>query len=223
MMTSKKALSSTPRPGRSDIEPKRRARRKESRPDEIVAAATEVFLERGYGAARLDDIARRAHVSKGTLFVYFENKEALFRAVARAALTSNLAQVEQVAASPDIPLETLIPSLLGVAAQAAETEIVAIARLLVAESRLFPDLPRAWHDEVVSKVLGVLTNAIARAQARGEVRPGDPNLLAFSIMGPILAGVLFRDIFADTDAVLPDLRKLAAQHASIVLHGALNA
>lgn len=196
-----------------------RRRRKEARPDEIIAAATAVFIERGYGAARMEEIATRAQVSKGTLFVYFETKEALFRAVARAALASNLSRLHQLAADPALPLEELIPGLLKTAAGAAETEVVAIARLLVAEARFFPDLPRAWHDEVVSKVLGLLTHAIGAAQDRGEVRSGDPRLLAFSILGPMLAGVLFRDVFAATDAELPDLRALAEQHASVVLHG----
>jgi hypothetical protein len=92
-------------------------------------------------------------------------------------------------------------------------------RMLIAESRAFPDLARMWHDEVVSKVLGLLTAAIERAQARGEVRPGDPLLHAFSILGPMFAGALFREVLSETGATLPDLQKLAAQHAETVLNG----
>jgi hypothetical protein len=77
-----------------------------------------------------------------------------------------------------------------------------------------------WHDEVVSKVLGLLTMAIERAQARGEIKPGNARLYAFSIIGPMLASALFREVFRDT-APLPDLRELAEQHARTILDGLL--
>jgi hypothetical protein len=77
----------------------------------------------------------------------------------------------------------------------------------------------AWHDEVVSKVLGLLTAAIERAQARGEVRPGDPLLHAFSILGPMFAGALFREVLKRNRCHAADLQKLAAQHAETVLNG----
>ena len=100
-----------------------------------------------------------------------------------------------------------------------EIVVVCQARILIAEARSFPDLAQVWHDEVVAKMLGILTTVIAKAQARGEVREGDPRLHAFSIIGPVMAGVLFREIFRDTDADLPNLEDLAAQHAQTIIQG----
>jgi AcrR family transcriptional regulator len=206
-------------PGSAE-QPKRR-RRKEARPSEIIEAAMAIFAERGFGAARLEDVARRAGVAKGTVFVYFPTKDDLFRAVAQTVLTSHLERLHSAAADLDRPIAELVPMLLAQAATViGEGRLPAMMRLLVAESRQFPDLARVWHDEVVSKVLGMLTLAIERAQARGEIKPGNARLYAFSIMGPMLASALFREVFRDT-APLPDLRELAEQHARTVLHGLL--
>jgi AcrR family transcriptional regulator len=198
-----------------------RRRRKEARPSEIIDAALAVFGEHGFGAARLEDVARRAGVAKGTVFVYFANKEELFRAVAQSVLTSHLERLGQVAADIDMPLAQLVPALLAQAAAVGEGRVPAMARLIVGESRHFPDLARVWHDEVVAKVFGLLTAAIERAQQRGEVRPGDPRLQAFSIVGPMLAGVLFREVFGRVGVDSPDLHELARQHAATVLSGLL--
>ena len=82
-----------------DEEPKWR-RRKDARPGEIVDAALEVFAEKGFAAAKLDDIARRAGISKATLYLYFETKEEIFRAVARAAVASLIEALEIPAEAP---------------------------------------------------------------------------------------------------------------------------
>jgi len=201
--------------------PPRRQRRKDARPSEIIEAAIEIFGERGFGAARLEDVARRAGVAKGTVFVYFSTKEDLFRAVAQSVLSSHLDRLQAAATGLDKPMAELVPLLLGqVAAVIGRGRLPAMMRLLIAESRQFPDLARVWHDEVVSKVLGLLTATIERAQARGEIRPGNARLFAFSILGPMLASALFREVFRDV-AVLPDVDELAAQHAQTILNGLL--
>lgn len=196
-----------------------RARRKEARPGEIIDAAIALFAEHGYGATRLEDVARRAGMAKGTLFVYFPTKQALFRAVAQSILTTNLDGIAHVAADPERPLSDLIPVLLAQVAANGEGRLAPIMRLLITEARSFPDLARVWHDEVVSKVLALVTAAIERAQARGEIRAGDPRLHAFSIIGPMLAATLYRQIFGQADPLPPNLRALASQHAATVIAG----
>ena len=208
-------------PSPSPEKPARRQRRKDARPGEIIAAALDLFSERGFGATKLDDVARRAGVAKGTLFVYFPTKQDLFRAVARSVLSVNLDALRQAAAGTDRPLAELIPALLGQAAQVGQTRLPALVRLLISEARNFPDIAEVWHEEVVSKILGVLVTAIERGQARGEIRAGDPRLHAFSIIGPMLAGTLFREVFGAGGVEVPDLGKLAAQHAESVLNGLL--
>jgi hypothetical protein len=134
-------------------------------------------------------------------------------------LTWNFDELAAAGINLDGPLESLVPQLLGQAARIGEGPVARVIPILIAEARAFPDLARVWHEEVVTKMLVLLTTAISRAQARGEVRAGDPRLYAFSIFGPMLAGLIFRQIFKGADAELPDLRALAAQHASVILEG----
>jgi AcrR family transcriptional regulator len=97
----------------------------------------------------------------------------------------------------------------------------AVVKMVVAESRNFPDLARIWHDDVVAFMLDMMTGLITRAQARGEVAPGNPRLYAFSLAGPLVMAVLYREVFGGDGTDPPDLRALAAQHARTVLHGML--
>lgn len=197
-------------------------RRKDARPAEIVAAALEVFAEKGFAAARLDDIAARAGVSKGALYLYFETKQHLFEAVVRDAVLPNIAAVEQVARTVELPFAMLARMLLTrVAEFASTTPVGSVAKMVIAESGNFPDLARVWHDEVVSRALGVMTGVVERAQARGEVRPGDPRFHAFAIIGPMLMGVIWREVLQPAGGAPVDLRALAAQHVETVLGGLL--
>jgi hypothetical protein len=93
--------------------------------------------------------------------------------------------------------------------------------MVVGESRNFPDLARIWHDDVVAVMLDLMTGLIARAQARGEVGPGNPRLHAFSLAGPMIMAVLYREVFGDAVTDAPDLSAMAKQHAETVLHGLL--
>jgi len=202
-------------------EPKWR-RRKDARPGEIVAAALEVFAEKGFAAARLDDIAARAGVSKGALYLYFETKQDLFEAVVRDAVSPNIAMVEAAAATLDLPFTQVSRLLLARAADLLSSSAVGpVAKMVIAESRNFPDLARVWHDAVVSRVLGILTGLIVRAQARGEIRPGDPRFHALALIGPLLMGVLWREVLVPVGAEPIDIRALAQQHVETALNGLL--
>jgi AcrR family transcriptional regulator len=197
-------------------------RRKDARPAEIVSAALEVFAEKGFAAARLDDIAARAGVSKGALYLYFETKQELFEAVVRDAVLPDLDAVGQAAANPDLTLRQLAPILAARVAQVLTTSRVpAVAKMVIAESRNFPDLARVWHDQVVSRALGFLTGVIEAAQGRGEVRPGDPRYHALSLAGPMLMGVLWREVLEPVGAEPIDLAALAGQHVEAALFGLL--
>jgi AcrR family transcriptional regulator len=197
-------------------------RRKTARPGEILEAALSVFAEQGFAAARLAEIARRAGVSKAALYLYFETKEDLFRAAARALVAPDLTAIAAALEATDAPFAEIAPLLMARAAELlAEGRGTAVAKMVIGESRNFPDLARIWHDDVVEQVLALLTGLTARAQARGEVIDGDPRLFAFSLMGPLVMGGLFHAVFGDVSTHAPDLRALAAQHARVALHGLL--
>ena len=190
-------------------------RRSAERPGEIVEAALAVFAETGFAAARLESIAARAGVSKATLYLYFDSKEALFRASVRAAAAPLLAVVEAAGGGEAEPrLSELLPLVLDrAAAVLGEGRAAALARMVIAESRNFPDLARIWHQNVVGPALGRIVALVARAQARGEIAPGDPRLIAFSTVGPLIIGALYREVFGAVASDAPDLAALAAQQA----------
>jgi AefR-like transcriptional repressor, C-terminal domain len=104
---------------------------------------------------------------------------------------------------------------------ANENHFPAIFRMVMSESRLFPDLARIWHDDVASRILDLITALIVQAQVRGEVREGAPRRFAFSITGPLLAGRLFRETYGSFSTHTPALQALAVQHAATVLDGLL--
>ena len=197
-------------------------RRKTDRPGEIVAAALAVFAEKGFAAARLEDIARRAGVSKAALYLYFETKTDLFAAVVAQAVAPNIDRIRPLAEAYEGRFADVAPLVLAKMAEAAQTTpLGGVIKMVVGESRNFPELARVWHDAVASKALALIAGLIERAQARGEVRAGDPRLFAVSLVGPMLMGLLWREVFTPAGAAPILLPELAAQHARTVLCGML--
>ena len=197
-------------------------RRKQSRPGEIVQAAFDVFGERGFAAARLDDIAERAGVSKGALYLYFETKEALFRAVVHDMVAPNVVAIAGMIGTfpgsfADL-VRLVLPRAAGVLVATGAGRVV---KMVVGEGRNFPELARAWHDEVIHPALTAMRARIEFAQAAGEVRPGDARYYAYSLMGPMLLGVIWREVMEPVGAEPVDLERLAAQHVETLLHGLL--
>lgn len=195
-------------------------RRSEDRPREICKAALGVFAEKGFAAAKLDEIARRAGVSKGTLYLYFTDKADLFRAVVRSAIAPNVRAVTDTVLASEAPFPDIVRGLLARFAEVAERQpIGSVAKIVVGESRNFPELARVWHDEVASKALSAIAARIELAQKAGEVRAGDPRLFAFGIVGPMVMGALWQATLAPAGGKPLDLTELAKQHAQSVLEG----
>ncbi len=202
-------------------EPKFR-RRKAERPAEIVRAAMAVFAEKGFAAAKLDEIARRAGVSKGALYLYFETKEDLFHAVVGQMVAPNLAQVKAMAAAHPGPFSDLIRGLAGhVTNMVQTTPIGGVVKMVIGEARNFPELARVWHDDLVSQAIEAVGAAIEAAQARGEVKPGDPRAFALQLISPLLVGVIWRETFVPVGAQPFDLQALMKQHLDTLLTGML--
>lgn len=197
-------------------------RRAEARPAEIVRAAYEVFAEKGFAAARLDDIARRAGVSKGALYLYFANKQEIFEAVVKDAVAPNIGAVEHMALAFPGTFEQLIRMVAPrIAEVVASANIGKVLKMVVGESGNFPEIARIWHDDVVARGLGLMTALIERAQKRGEVRAGDPRDFAVTLIAPMLVGVIFRETFVPVGAKGFDIPALMQQHLDTVLPGLL--
>lgn len=195
-------------------------RRKADRPDEIVAAAFEVFAEKGFAAARLDDIAARAGVSKGAIYLYFATKEDIFQAVVEQGVAPNLHNLAALAAANPQNFPDLVRAFTQVMAQVASTTpLGGIIKMVIGEARNFPELARVWHDQLIVPALGALSAAIAAAQARGEIRPGDPRHYAAGLISPLLVGVIWRETFTPIGAEPFDLPALMEQHVETLLRG----
>lgn len=195
-------------------------RRPADRPAEILAAALEVFAAYGFQAARLEEVAKRAGVSKGALYLYFETKADLFRAVVTDAVSPNLERIKTLASSA-VPFEQAARMGLGMLARSVVTDrrITGVVKLVIAESRNHPELANIWHETVVEPGVALLSGLIAEAQKRGEVRPGDPRHYAFGLMGPMILSMVWRETFEPVGARPLDVPALADQHLDTVLRG----
>ncbi|MBK3774749.1 TetR/AcrR family transcriptional regulator [Azospirillum sp. YIM DDC1] len=188
-------------------------RRKEARPREIVDAALTVFGERGFAATRLEDVAARAGVSKGTLYLYFPNKEELFKAVVREAILPNLDMAERLLAGALGPSFAVLETLLTLfATRILKSRAGAIPKLVIAEAGNFPDLARFYHDEVIRRAFALLAAVLERGMARGEFRPVDVDSTVRLIVAPMLMSALWRSSFEALEDRPLDVRRLVAAH-----------
>lgn len=200
-------------------EPKFR-RRPGERPDEILAAALEVFAERGFAAARVEEVARRAGVSKGAVYLYFETKEALFRAVVTQAIAPNLHEMAGIAAV-EAPFEPTVRAVFSMISQrmASDWRMGGVVKLVIAESRNQPELARIWHEAMIAPALRLASRLIEAGQRQGVVRPGDARYFAMGLMGPVLLGTLWRETFEPIGAEPVRIDRLIAQHIETCLKG----
>jgi AcrR family transcriptional regulator len=199
--------------------PTRWRRRKEARPDEILAAALASFAERGFASTRLEDVAARAGISKGTLYLYFRSKEELFKAVVRATIVPNLERVETLVESFEGPSALLLERLLLTMAGVVSSRVGAIPKLVIAEAGNFPDLARFYLDEVVRRGLRLIGAILRRGIERGEFRSVDVDHAVFCVIAPMLIAALWKNSLEPHDDALLDPRVLAQAHLDLLLRG----
>lgn len=161
-------------------------RRKDDRPAEIISAALAVFTARGFSATRLDDVAAKAGISKGTLYLYFRNKEDLFKAMVRETLVPNIALAEAQLVDDATPTPQLLAQVLRGMVGVIASPIGAIPKLVIAEAGNFPDLARFYIEEVVGRGMGVVGRLLSRGVARGEFRAVNPVSIAPVVLGPMM-------------------------------------
>jgi len=172
-------------------------RRKEDRPAEITEAALAAFAEKGYAATKVEEVAKRAGVSKGLLYLYFKTKEDLFKAVIRSFLTPRIdaliANIENTELSAE---QFLRGPFLSFAKSLPKSPVKVLVRLLIAEGPKHPDLIAWYWDNVVSRALDALRTLIARGVANGEFRKSAldefPQLLAAPVFFSVIWTILFQ-------------------------------
>ncbi len=186
-------LSPEPSERKTASETPLRRRRKDERPSELVSAALDLFVDRGFAATRLDDVAARAGVSKGTLYLYFESKEALFKAVIEEAIVPLLAAAEdEIAGYEGGSIDLLHRLLFGWWEQIGATRLAGVPKLLIAEARNFPAVAQYYHDAVLVRGRGLLRTLLQRGIERGEFRALDLETAIDVIYAPLMMLVVWR-------------------------------
>jgi AcrR family transcriptional regulator len=181
-----------PSPASSRSKPAHR-RRKEARPAELTAAALELFVEKGYAATRLEDVAALAGVSKGTLYLYFDSKEALFKAVVREGLLPALAEGEKLVAGFTGDSATLLREVgTGMWRLIGAQRIGGIPKLIFAEARNFPEIASFYHQEVILRGTALIRSVIQRGMASGEFREVDVDAAIHIVLAPVLMRMIWR-------------------------------
>jgi AcrR family transcriptional regulator len=195
-------------------------RRKEARPEEITAAALELFVERGFAATRLEDVAARAGVSKGTVYLYFANKEDLFKAVVREGLVSPIAEMQGLVEQfPGDSFELLRVLIFGWWDKVGATRLSGIPKLLLGESGNFPELVRFYLAEVVEPGHAVLTAIVRRGIARGEFRRMDADHAALLIAAPMVQLMMWRNALEPQSSFKIDPRRYLEAHLEALARG----
>ena len=177
--------------------PHKRERRKEARPGELLEAALDLFVEKGFAATRAEEVAARAGVSKGTLFLYFPSKEELFKAVVRENVVRHQTEGAEEIARFDGPTSALLEFLmLEWWRRYGATKASGISKLVISEASNFPDLARFFQDEVVTPGNAMIRSVLQRGIDRGEFRPVDTNLAVHSVLAPLLFLVTWKHSMA---------------------------
>jgi len=200
--------------------PTPRKRRKEARPSELLSAAIEAFVEKGYAAARLEDVAARAGVSKGTLYLYYENKEALFKAVIQEGIIPVIAENEVIASQHTGSSFDLLEKLLdNWWAKIGQTNLAGIPKLIIAEAGNFPDLARYYHNNVISRGRLLVGAALRRGMANGEFRQLDVETTIDVIIAPVLMLLIWRYSLASCQLESTDPRTYLDIHIRLLKQG----
>jgi AcrR family transcriptional regulator len=202
-----------PKKGASELSERKRPTQDERR-SAILAAALDVFAENGFAAARLDDVAQKAGVAKGTLYLYFPDKEALFEALLLGLVSPILKRIHALSADPALPATAVLEGILAL----FQTEMIGtgrerLLRLIIAEGPRFPRIAEFYHREVISKGREIIRTLVARGYERGELPSDAMARFPQLFFAPLLTAVVWRSLFArfdplDVNAMIDCHRKL---------------
>jgi AcrR family transcriptional regulator len=184
-------------PDRAGEENPRRERRKEARPGELLDAALDLFVEKGFAATRAEEVAARAGVSKGTLFLYFPSKEELFKAVVRENISGRFAEWNQEFESFEGTSADMVRYCMKVWwERIGATRASGITKLMISEARNFPELAGFYQQEVIRPGTQLIRRILQRGIDAGEFRPVDLDYAVFSIVAPIVFLIMMKHSLA---------------------------
>jgi TetR/AcrR family transcriptional regulator len=171
----------------------KRERRKEARPGELLDAALDLFVEKGFAATRSEEVAARAGVSKGTLFLYFPSKEELFKAVVRENMSGRFAEWEGEFAAFDGSTAELIRYCLRIWwERIGATRASGITKLMISEARNFPELATFYQQEVIRPGMDLMRRILQRGVDRGEFAPMDLEYGVYALVAPMIFLIMMK-------------------------------
>lgn len=193
-------------------------RRKKARPAEIIDAALELFVTRGFSATRLEDIARHAGISKGTLYLYFDSKEDLFRAVVEQIIVPEIEKAEKHAAEFYGSQRQLIVQLLsGWWNAIGKTRLAGIPKIMVAEAANFPELAKFYMQNVVVRTRNIIHKALLTGVDSGEFKALDPIITTRLLIAPVVFAVIWQKSLAAFDDEQYDVDQYIQTHISLFM------
>ncbi len=199
---------------------KKRQRRKDARPAEIIEAGLAEFAEKGFAGARLSDVAARAGVVKGTIYRYFDNKEALFQAAVKSRIISTLDDVgDLVEAYPGSTDELLRLVLKVIYEKIVASDARVLLRIIIAEGARFPDIPAYYYRESIAKGMALIDRIVQRGISRGEFQDGPMTKMPNIIMGPAIFAAVWKMTFEPVEPL--DLDLFMEAHVDMALNGLL--
>ena len=214
-MIPKRASREQAAPRRGSADPSERKRpSQDERRAAILAAALDVFSKSGFAAARLEDVAQKAGVAKGTLYLYFPDKEALFEALLQGLATPVLERIEALSSNPALPASAVLGGILALfQSEIIGTDRERLLRLIIAEGPRFPKIAEFYHREVISKGREIIRSLAARGYERGELASDAMARFPQLFFAPLLTAIIWRSLFSrfdplDVTAMLECHRKL---------------
>jgi AcrR family transcriptional regulator len=197
-----------------------RQRRKQARPAELTAAALELFVEKGFAGTRLEDVAARAGVSKGTLYLYFDSKEALFKAVIQEGIVPILEEGAGLVDSFEGSATALLRALIGEWWQRiGNTHLAGVPKLMISEAGNFPELATYYHDAVIMRGRDLMRRTLQRGIASGEFRAIDVEITIDLIFAPVLMMVIWRYSLGAHCGTTHDPQTYLQSHLDLTLGG----
>ena len=197
------------------MSPPRYQRRKDDRPQEITEAAFGAFAENGFTATKVEDVARRAGVSKGLLYVYFKTKEELFKAVIRSVVTPRLDELTRTLDTSELSAEAFIRGpVLEFMKRVPGSPVSVVIRLMISEAPKHPDLVEYYWQNVASRGLGALRRLLRRGVENGEFRETAVNELPQLLVAPVMMSIVWGIVFADRSL---DTDRLIETHVDMIL------
>jgi len=191
-------------------------RRKEDRPAEITQAAMAAFAENGYAATKVDEVAKRAGVSKGLLYLYFKTKEDLFKAVIRSFLSPRIDALIDNIEKTELSAEEFVRGpFLTFATSLPKSPAKVLVRLMIAEGPKHPDLIAWYWDNVVSRALAALRTLIKRGVENGEFRHSALNEFPQLLVAPVFFSMIWTIVFQPHSDL--DTDRFIEAHVNMVL------